>query len=64
VRRDDFVQSFEERLEAPGEIPTARLDAAACNIPQLAFAGFDDAEAGDLQAGVDAENPQSITAVV
>ena len=64
VRGDDFVQPFEQRLQAPGEIAAARFDAAAGNIPQLAFAGFDDAEAGDLQAWVDAENPQSITAVV
>ena len=49
---------------AAGKVASARLHAPTGNVLQLAFAGFDDAESGDLQAGVDAENPQSITAVV
>jgi hypothetical protein len=65
MRGNHFAQTFEERLEARREVTAARLDAAARDVPQQRpLSGLDDAEAGDPQAGVDAEDPQSITAVL
>src|SRR6266480_4537787 len=64
VRRDDAVQPLENRLQPGRQVAGSRLDASACNVAQLRAARLDHAEAGDLQPGIDAEDSQSITAVV
>src|SRR5207302_5008337 len=49
----------------PGrQVAGAGFDAAACHVTQLPAARLDHSEAGDLQPGIDAEDSQSITAVV
>jgi hypothetical protein len=64
VRGDHFFQTFEDRLQARGEVAGARFDAAARDIDQALAVVFDDAETRELQARVDAEDSQSTTAVV
>jgi hypothetical protein len=64
VRRDDFLQPFEDALQPLCEFALPGFDAAARDVAELSSGGFDDAEAGDLQSRIDAENSQSITAVV
>ena len=60
VRGDDFVQPFEDGLQALREVARAGLDAAAGDVAQLPAGAVDDAEAGCLQAGIDSEDSQLI----
>jgi hypothetical protein len=64
MRVDDLVQAFQDDLEPRRELARPGLHAAARDIAQLRSLVLDDAEAGDAQARIDAENLQSSTAVV
>jgi hypothetical protein len=61
---DDLGQALQDRLQARGEVAGAGFHAAARDVAQARAARLDDAESGDLQPGIDAEDDQSITAVV
>ncbi len=62
--RDHFAQPFEDGFQPRGEITIARFDATAGDVTQAPAVLLDHAEAGGLQARVDAEDLQSSTAVV
>jgi hypothetical protein len=64
VLRDDLAQPIEDRFQPRGRFTGARFDAAARDVEELGTVFLDDAEAGDAQPGIDAENSQSSTAVV
>ncbi len=64
VRRDHFLEPLEDRLQARGQSALSGLHAAARNVMELASRGLDHAEPGNLQSRIDAEDSQSITAVV
>ena len=58
IAGDDFLQAFEQDLQALGQFALAAADAAAGDIGQFLAALFDDPEAGDAQSGVDAEDAE------
>jgi hypothetical protein len=64
VGGDDLLQAFEDGFQPRGKIAGAGLDAAARHVKQAGVFGIDDAESGDLQPRIDAEDFQSTTAVV
>src|SRR5437763_1394002 len=64
VRRDDAVQPLEDRFQPGRQVAGAGFDAAARHVAQPRAARLDHSEAGDPQPGIDAEDSQSITAVV
>jgi hypothetical protein len=61
---DHAVQPFEDHLEALRQLARAGFDAAARDVTQIVAARLDDAESGDAEAWIDAEDFQSSTAVV
>src|SRR5690606_13327355 len=59
VARHHLAHAFEDQFQPPGQVALRRLaclDGAAGHVMQTRPFGFDDAEAGGLQTGVDAEN--------
>src|SRR5688572_998530 len=64
VRRDDFLESFEDALQPRREVSGAGFDAAARDIEEAGILGLDHPESRDLQTRIDPEDPQSTTAVV
>jgi len=64
VRGDHLVQPLEDGLQPHREIAGTGLDAAARHVHEPVVDRIDDAEPGHLQARIDAEDSQSITAVV
>ena len=58
VRGDDLVQTFEDRFQPRGELAGAGLARSRSPRREAGIAGFDDAESGDLQPGIDAEDSQ------
>jgi hypothetical protein len=63
MRGDDLVEPFEDGLEPRRQVALAGLDAAAGDVAKARAVFFDDAESGDAQPRIDAEDDQSITAV-
>jgi hypothetical protein len=59
-----ILQAFQDRLQPRGEIALAGADAAARQVPQPPAILLDHPESRDAQSGIDAEDLQSITAVV
>jgi len=64
VGRDHLFQAVEDRLKPRREIALPRFHATARHVDQPAGARLDHAEARESEARIDAQNPQSITAVV
>jgi hypothetical protein len=59
VRGFDFGQSVEQPLPARGEPAAPRAHAPARHVGDARALLVDDAEPGDLQAGIDAEDPHA-----